>query len=287
MRAARGFAVALALGGLALACKRNALPPRPDGAAVVVTADATAERRPARAGAGAQRHARHGPETGSRHRARRGRDGQAARGSGKTRDTDLYRLDVPPPDTGGAPPPPPADSGAGAASRRRLLRVEIQPEAASAGRELLDDAGQPLAASGAARRARRSRCPTSPVTPGAYYLRVRAEMPKGSAVTGGGYRLVARLGGALEPGAEVEPNGKAATATELAAPGEAIGYYGWRRDQDWYRVPTAGLADGSVLGADLEPAPGRDGRLSSCSTPSSRSSPRRAGARRSASRCGA
>jgi hypothetical protein len=35
-----------------------------------------------------------------------------------------------------------------------------------------------------------------------------------------------------------------------------VGYYGWRHDQDWYRVPTAGLAEGSVLGADLEPAPG-------------------------------
>jgi len=81
-------------------------------------------------------------------------------------------------------------------------------------------------------------------------VRVKA----GTAGTGS-YRLVVRLG-PLEAGEEAEPNGKAALAGELAAPGEAVGYLGWRKDQDWYRVPLAGIADGSVLSADLEPVPG-------------------------------
>jgi hypothetical protein len=88
---------------------------------------------------------------------------------------------------------------------------------------------------------------------------VRVRAAGGSTVAAanavGGYHLVARME-PLEPGAEIEPNGKLAMATELQPNGEAVGYYGWRRDQDWYRVPTAGVAEGSVLGADLEPAPG-------------------------------
>src|SRR6185295_16846087 len=34
------------------------------------------------------------------------------------------------------------------------------------------------------------------------------------------------------------------------------GYLGWRKDQDWYRLPLGGIAEGSVLSADLEPIPG-------------------------------
>jgi hypothetical protein len=164
---------------------------------------------------------------------------------------------VPAPDPATAPPPAAGDAAA-AASRRRLLRVEVQPEAAlGLGVELLDDQGQPLAVSGTGQAGEPVALPNLAVTPGPYYLRVRSETPKaGAPAPAGGYKLVARLGGPPEMGAEAEPNGKAATATELAAPGEAVGYYGWRRDQDWYRVPTAGLAEGSVLGADLEPAPG-------------------------------
>jgi hypothetical protein len=190
---------------------------------------------------------------------------------GKARDTDLFRLDVPPEAGALTPPPPAADGGGGPAGpRRRLLRVDLQPaEGQSLGVELLDDQGQPLAVSGVGQPGETTALPNLAVTPGVYYLRVRGEAPAKGRAPGGAagasgaptavettYRLVARLGGPLEAGAESEPNGKAATATELAAPGEAVGYYGWRRDQDWYRIPTAGLAEGSVLGVDLEPAPG-------------------------------
>jgi hypothetical protein len=263
------MALTLAVGLGGFGCKRNALPPRPDGAAVVVTADATAaggdvpvapEAEPNDTLATAQKLALGtAPAVGV----------AGTIHQGKTRDTDLFRLDVPP--EAGAPVPAPAtaDGGAPTGPRRRLLRVDLQPDVAQAlGLELLDDQGQPLAATGVGQPGETVALPNLAVTPGAYYLRVRgdgAAKPKGQGGAAGAtaapavettYRLVARLGGPLEPGAEAEPNGKAATATELAAPGEAVGYYGWRRDQDWYRVPTAGLAEGSVLGADLEPAPG-------------------------------
>jgi hypothetical protein len=65
----------------------------------------------------------------------------------------------------------------------------------------------------------------------------------------------------LDAGAEIEPDDTAAQANELVIPGEAIGYLGWRKDQDWYRLPTAGLAEGSVLAVDLDPIPGVSSRL--------------------------
>ncbi|HVV48055.1 MAG TPA: hypothetical protein VHO06_00185, partial [Polyangia bacterium] len=82
-------------------------------------------------------------------------------------------------------------------------------------------------------------------------LRVRAG---GEPAGTGGYRLVVRVA-PYDQGAEIEPNGDAAHATELAPGGEAVGYLGWRRDQDWYRLPTAGIPEGGVLSVDLDPVP--------------------------------
>ncbi len=253
---------------LALACgacrHNNALPPRPDGAAVVVTVDApnaegdvalAAEAEPNDTLATAQRLGVGAAPTA----------GVAAtlhEGQGKTRDTDLYRVDVPAPEPGAVPPPPAptADGGAAAPAPvlRRGLRIDARPAATLAlSVEALDDQGQPLAATGGGQVGEALSLPNLAVTPGTYYVRVRAA--GGSTVAAanavGGYHLVARME-PLEPGAEIEPNGKLAMATDLQPSGEAVGYYGWRRDQDWYRVPTAGVAEGSVLGADLEPAPG-------------------------------
>jgi hypothetical protein len=263
MRAGRGVRVAFAGAVVLGACHRSALPPRPDGAAVVVTTDApsaegnvplAAEAEPNDSLATAQRLGFGGDLT----------TGVAAtlhEGQGKARDSDLYRLDVPPPEPGSAPPPAPAlagDAGALPGPLRRVLRVDVLPEVAlGVTLEALDDQGQPLAMTGAGAAGETVTLPNLAVTPGTYFLRVRAAAGTG-VVAGngaGGYHLVARVS-PLEVGAEIEPNGKAAMATELAAPGEAVGYFGWRHDQDWYRVPTAGLADGSVLAADLEPAPG-------------------------------
>jgi hypothetical protein len=57
----------------------------------------------------------------------------------------------------------------------------------------------------------------------------------------------------FDAGAEIEPNGDAAHATDLSPGGEAVGYLGWRHDQDWYRLPLGGVAEGSVLSVDLDP----------------------------------
>jgi hypothetical protein len=264
MDAARGarltFAgvAALVLGGAA--CHRSSLPPRPDGAAVVVTADAPAA--PGDVPLGAETEPNDTLATAQRLNLGPGSvvgvSASLHEGQGKTRDTDLYRIDVPPVEPGATPAPPVrADGGPSPGPVRRLLRIDARPDATLAlALDALDDQGQPLAATGAGQVGEALAVPNLAVTPGTYYVRVRA--PGGAAATttpSGGYRLIARLG-PVEAGAELEPNGKAAIATELQPVGEAVGFYGWRRDQDWYRVPTAGLAEGSVLAADLEPAPG-------------------------------
>jgi hypothetical protein len=252
-RGARLFALALTLG--CGACRRGAMPPRPDGAAVVVSTDAPSaagdvplgpEIEPNDTLATAQKLA-------LTTTAPSGVGATLHEGQGKARDTDLFRLDVPP---GDAPAPVVSDGGAAPAGPpRRLLRVDVRPEALlAASLEALDDQGQPLAATGAGQAGEALALPNLAVTPGTYYLRVRAAAPTGAG-TSGGYHLVAKLE-PLEAGGELEPNGKAAMATELLPAGEAVGYHGWRHDQDWYRIPTAGVAEGSVLSADLEPTPG-------------------------------
>jgi hypothetical protein len=269
MGAARGAGLALAGAvaatfGLVGGCKRNALPPRPDGAAVVVTADAPA--MPGDVPLGAEAEPNDTLATAQRLNLGAvpavGVSASLHEGQGKARDTDLYRFDVPPETPAATPAVPPAapvraDGGPQPGPARRLLRIDARPDAQMAlSVEMLDDQGQPLAATGAGQAGEALAIPNLAVTPGTYYVRVRP--PGGSAAgasAAGSYRLIARLG-PLETGAELEPNGKAAVATELTPVGEAVGYYGWRRDQDWYRVPTSGLAEGSVLAADLEPAPG-------------------------------
>jgi hypothetical protein len=182
--------------------------------------------------------------------AARGISGSIHEPHGKTRDTDLFRIDVPAPD--GGLPLAGADGGPPVVVRR-LLRIDLRPEPLlAAGLDALDDRGQPLVVAGSGQAGEALAVPNLAVTPGTYYVRVRpASAPGGGP---GSYRLVARLG-PLEPGAETEPNGKGALASEMGAEGEAIGYAGWRRDQDWFRLPVTGLPEGSVLSADLEPVP--------------------------------
>jgi hypothetical protein len=233
------------------ACRRQALPPRPDGAAVVVAASAVSvdgdvkpipELEPDDTLATAQRL----PLTAG---APSGVAGTIHPPAGRKRDVDIYRIDVPAPD-GGAPPAPAADGAAAAPPLRRSLRADLRPEAGlGATLEALDDAGKTLVIAGAAEADERVAIPNLAVTPGTYYLRVH-----GSGDKLGAYRLIVRLA-PLEPGGEIEPNGSAALATELAPGGEAVGFLGWRRDQDWYRLPTGGLAEGSVLSVDLDPIP--------------------------------
>src|SRR3954451_928661 len=116
---------------VAAARQRSALPPRPDGAAVGVTpgtpvAEADVpfgpEAEPNDTTAAAQR-------LDLASAAARGVSASLHEGSGKGRDTDLYRIDVPAPDGAATPPPPPADGAAAAAPvGRRVLRVDVRPE---------------------------------------------------------------------------------------------------------------------------------------------------------------
>ncbi|HSS39234.1 MAG TPA: hypothetical protein VLT58_10730, partial [Polyangia bacterium] len=165
---------------------------------------------------------------------------------GAKRDADLYLLQAPAPD-GGAGGQRGAD--AGPLPPRLVLRVDVRPGAGLAlALDALDEAGHMLlTAAGSAGEA--VAIPNLAVTAGAVLLRVRAVGAEGPTPT---YRLAARLA-PFDTGAEIEPNGDAAHATDLAVGGEAVGYLGWSHDQDWYRLALAGVADGSVLSADLDP----------------------------------
>jgi hypothetical protein len=242
-------AATAALLGAGTGCRRSSLMPRADGAAVVVAPAAStgdqdvafvAETEPNDALSSAQKI-----EFGAAAALiPLGIAGQLAPPSGKSHDVDLFRLVIPaaPGATGDAAP---------AAVLRRRLSVEVSPDPALAVVvDALDDQGQVLIAAAGSVPGDPDGFANLSVTPGAYYLRVRA-----AANGAGSYRLVARLV-PLEMGEEQEPNGKAALASEAPATGEVIGYYGWRRDQDWYRVALASVPEGSVLSLDLEAVPG-------------------------------
>jgi hypothetical protein len=253
---ARVLFVALLLTVPATGCRRGShLPPRADGAAVVVTTPeagniepgltSVAEAEPNGTLPAAQK-LDFAVATGFSVAGQIGGGGS----QGKTKDVDLYRVVVPPP-AGAAS----ADGAAPPALRRRLT-AEMRPEPTLVGSvEALDDAGQLLVAAGGGQPGEADGFPGLAVSPGTYFIRVRGVAPSSAAPAHGGYRLLVRLQ-PLDAGEELEPNGKSALATELPAPGEAVGHFGWRKDQDWYRVPLAGLAEGSVLSADLEAVPG-------------------------------
>ncbi|HVY40746.1 MAG TPA: hypothetical protein VHM31_22560 [Polyangia bacterium] len=234
----------VALPVVVASCHRGGLPPRPDGAAVVVTAEqtddgapTTAEAEPNDTAAAAQRLAL--TETTAAAVA----GDLAARGA--KRDTDLFRVETPQGDAGAGG----QRGDAGPLPPRLVLRVDLRPGAGLAvALDALDQAGHLLvAAAGGAGEA--IAIPNLAVTGGVVLLRVRAVGPEGATPS---YRLAARLV-VFDTGAEIEPNGDAAHAGELPLGGEAVGYLGWHRDQDWYRLGTAGAADGSLLSADLDP----------------------------------
>ena len=239
----------LTLAALLLGCHRSAMPPRPDGAAVVVAPDTqddgiatVPEVEPNNTLATAQ------PLTVTVASPAAVAGSLVPPASGK-RDLDLFRVDVPGPDGGAAPS---GDAGAEAPPPRFLLRADLRPLAPTLATtlEVLDATGHLLvAANGQPGEA--IAIPNLAVRGGSLYLRVRAAGPE---VSTAGYRLVVHLG-PFDAGAEIEPNGDAAHATLLAPGGEAVGYLGWRHDQDWFRLSTAGSADGSVLSADLDPVP--------------------------------
>ena len=242
-------------------CHRNKLLPRADGAAVVVvtTPDAgidpglpaTAEVEPNGTLANAQKI-----DLGLAHAL----VVSGSITSDKGKDVDLYRLIIPEeapppaanPPAGDAATAPAAVTDAARPTTRRRLSILVHPDLAlPVTVDALDDAGQVLIAAPGSQPGEPEGIPSMVVTPGTYFLRVRAAQ----AAAEGSYHVTLRLQ-PLEAGEELEPNGKATLATEIAPNGEAVGYFGWRHDQDWYRVPLDGLPEGSVLSADLEAVPG-------------------------------
>lgn len=260
------MAVGLGGGALGLGCHHSRLPPKPDGAAVVVAAeepaaevgftmadeaepnDLLANAQPlsptAEAGAGVVGHLV--PAPGSR-----------------ARDVDLFRVVVPPPRALSAPP------DGGTAPPRQRLDVEVHPDPSLViAVDVLDDQGHALLSSVGATAGEAEGIPNLAVVPGNVFVRVRSgatpagvPAPAGGAKKDagvpapGGYRLTVRLF-PCEAGDEVEPNGKAALAGEVSPESDIAGFLGWRHDEDWFRVPTAGLPEGGVLSADLEPVEG-------------------------------
>jgi hypothetical protein len=235
------------------ACHRSTMPPRPDGAAVVLSPEvlddglqAVPEVEPNDTLVAAQRLALSATAP-----VAVGASLVKSVAGGK-RDVDWFRIDLPGPDGGATPPVARADAAGVVPPPRSLLRADLRPEAGVAVTLDALDAGGHLLVSAPGQPGEAIAIPNLAIAPGATYLRVRAATAE---ATPGGYRLVVHLS-ALDVGAEIEPNGSATLATELAPGGEAVGYLGWRHDQDWYRLPTAGLAEGSVLSVDLDPVPG-------------------------------
>jgi hypothetical protein len=248
------------------ACPRSRLP-KPDGAAVVVTPEpkpggevaAVPEIEPNDTISKAQ-HLLVTPETPA---AVTGAVAWPAKGKA---DVDTYRIGAPAPDGGvdGAAAPPavgPDGSAIPAPPPPRpkfIARVDVTPEAGVAVKiEVLDAVGRTVISAGGADPGQMVSVPNLPLTATMPFVRVR-RVAAGDAP--GAYKLVVHVS-PLEAGAELEPDDAIATANELPLPGETIGYLGWRRDQDTFKLATGGLAEGSVLAADLDPIPGVSSRL--------------------------
>jgi hypothetical protein len=246
------------------ACPKAKMP-KPDGAAVVVTPEpkpggevaAVPEVEPNDTISKAHRLV----VTQAEPAAVTGAVGWPAKGKA---DVDTFRIGMPGPDGGvdAAAVPAAAGPDAGAAPRpvrpAFMARVDVTPEAGVAVKiEVLDAVGRTVISAGGADPGQMVSVPNLPLSAAAPFVRVRRVAP-GDAP--GSYRLVVHVA-PLDAGAEVEPDDAPAQANELVLPGEAIGYLGWRRDQDYFRLPTAGLAEGSVLEADLDPIPGVSTRL--------------------------
>jgi hypothetical protein len=184
----------------------------------------------------------------------------------KAKDVDLYRVVVSPPavvmaEADGSTSPP-----------YQRLEIVVRPDAAlSVSIDALDDLGKTLVASVGTVPGETEGIANLAVIPGTYFVRVKpglastsgagapgsatAAVRRDAGIANGAaaaYRLTVRLL-PFEAGDEVEPNGKGTLANDVVAGADVAGFLGWRHDEDWYRLPLAGLPEGSVLSADLDP----------------------------------
>ncbi len=178
--------------------------------------------------------------------------------TGGARDLDIYKL------TGAAAVPAPvvpADGGEGArheATVRLLVDLRVSPGLATT-LVLEDEAGRALATATAAPGERNGLPNIEVIATRAYFLRVAGDGHKTDAGAAQfDYRLVTRWL-RLEGGDEREPNGAAASATELPSlerEPEAAGYFGWSRDEDWFWIPISGVGDDVSVSVSLQGADG-------------------------------
>ena len=147
------------------------------------------------------------------------------------------------------------------------LAIEVRPDTASTvSVDAMDEEGRVLVSAVGSTAGESEGVPNLAVAPGTYFVRVRpggtpASSPAADASRDAGvvptpaYELTVRLG-QVEPGGEIEPNGKGALASEVEPGGEVAGFLGWRHDEDWFRLPMENLPEGNALSADLDPVEG-------------------------------
>jgi hypothetical protein len=180
---------------------------------------------------------------------------------GRSVDIDVFKVVV----TG---QPMAASLDAGQVADWRLhakrLSVVVNPEAGLAlALELLDETAR-VVKTVAAGPGETVGLPNMAVLSGAtYYLRVRAApapakkgrgTPDAGAPTGTSYQMVLLLLD-FDAADEREPNDRLESAGELSWQGGsalAAGLFGWRHDEDWYRLPLDFVGPGWVLNLDLE-----------------------------------
>jgi len=183
---------------------------------------------------------------------------------GRAADIDVFKVVVPGPRIVASPDAgPPADPLAGA----KRLSVIAQPEAGLAlVLDLLDEGLHLVKTTVAAGPGETLGLPNMAVLPGGtYYLRAKAALAsKGRMAADAGapadhaYQLAATLLD-FDFADEREPNDRLESAGELAWQGRsalATGLYGWRRDEDWFRLPIEAIEPGWVLNVDLEAVEG-------------------------------
>jgi hypothetical protein len=180
-------------------------------------------------------------------------------GAGRAADIDLFKLVIP-----GQRMAVASDAGRAAdllVAAKRLL-VVVNPEAGLAlAFELLDEALRVVKTLAAA-PGETIGLPNMAVLPGCtYYLRVRAApATKGRTAVdagtpvGSSYQVTVLLL-EFEAADEREPNDRPESAGELSWQGRSAlvsGLFGWRHDEDWYRLDVDALEPGWVLNLDLE-----------------------------------
>jgi len=180
-------------------------------------------------------------------------------GPGKIVDVDVFKIVIPGPRVAASSDAGHADDPLAAA--RRLSAVIIPDAGLALVLDFFDDeirlvktlVGGPGETVG---------LPNMAVLPGCtYYLSVKvAPANKGRSTadagvaTGGSYQMAAALLD-FEFADEREPNDRPEAAGELSWQGRstiATGLYGWRRDEDWYRLSAEAIEAGWVLNFDLE-----------------------------------